>query len=110
MQGQTDEQLLKKPIKEMSPDELRDYNADAQQKVRDQKKSRTDSRNQQPRSKAESSKKDALAILADRGISNTHVQETLYDLAEQAAQNHKLPVNDHLLRHGLHATLAALNG
>jgi hypothetical protein len=109
-----DEQLplnpAKKPISEFSEDELRVYNAEAQQKVRDQKKSRIDSRNQQPRSKAEPSRKDALAILADRGITNAHVQETLFDLAEQAAHHYKLPVNDHLLRHGLHATLAVLDG
>jgi hypothetical protein len=100
----------KKPISEFSDDELRDYNAAAQQKTRDQKKQRTDSRNQQPRSKAEPSRKDALAIFADRGITNTHVQQMLYDLAEQAAHQYKIPVNDHLLRHGLHATLAVLVG
>jgi hypothetical protein len=107
---QRETQSAKKPIKEMSEDELRDYNAAAQQKARDEKKSRTESRNQQPRSKHEVSKKDARGILAERGIENSHVIDVLIDLTEEAARRHKIAFNEYLLRNGLRATLSVCDG
>jgi hypothetical protein len=92
-----DEYERVKPLKELSAEELCEYNAAAQLKTRDKKRTKTEENYRLPHCKNEPSRKDALSILANRGITNAHVQETLYDLAEQAAHNYKLPANSHML-------------
>lgn len=95
-------------ISGMTPEEVRTYNRDKTKKSREKKAIRNAKGDRLPSSPAEVSKKEAREILTERGIQNQHVAKVLFELAEVAAQHHKLPLNDHLLRWGLKETQAAL--
>jgi hypothetical protein len=104
------------PKKKRSPkppehtDERREYDRLAQKKSRGHKAALAEAASRLWDSAEAVTKKNAREILTGRGIENSHVIETLIDLAEQAAISNQLPFNQHLLSRGLRATLAAMDG
>jgi Terminase RNaseH-like domain len=96
----------KKKVKDMTPEELRAYNLAAQHRSRKAKREIAEKEFREAECNEKIGKKDAFDVLTERGIVNRHVQETVYELAELAAREHKIPFNDYLVRHGLRATLS----
>lgn len=97
------------PAKPPRTPEQREYTKIKRRESRARAKTKAEKKFQQPSCTDEPTKKDAREILAERGIQNEQVAATLYDLAKEAAQHHKIPLNYHLLRHGLQETLTALS-
>ncbi len=98
----------KKREKDMTADEVKEYNRSAQKKTREKKAKKAEKESRECFSAVEVSKKDAKRILLDeRQIQNDHVADTIVELAEVAARHYRIPFNAHLFTHGLRATLNA---
>jgi hypothetical protein len=97
-------------VKDMSPERQREYNRKKTEKSRARKAANAEMSARKADCQEEVSRKASKEILAERGIVNQHCMDTLFDLAEAVARANKIPLNDHLLRHGLQSTLAVLDG
>jgi len=78
----------------------------AEKNYRDHKHKAKDKKAESRTSPFELKHREAVAILEQRGLTNTHVIQFCAELAERAAKAHKIPFNSYLLTHGLRATLA----
>ena len=95
-------------IASMTPEERKEYQREAAKKTRKKKADRNAKGDRLYNSPVEISKKaEAIEVFGERGITNQQVASVLFELAQIAAQHHGIPVNHHLLRFGLHETLAA---
>ncbi len=94
----------------LSAEELKEHRKSIDQKSRKNRKEAKSEQNMQAASPVEIKPKDARRILEARGLRHPRAIEVCIQLAEVAARNLRIPFNGHLLKHGVQATLAKLNG
>lgn len=91
----------KKRIKDMTPEEKKLYNREAQKKSRPKQKERKQAASFVYDSDTLPTKPEAKKILADRGLRNPHVIDVCYELALQAAEHADVPANRFLFQNGI---------
>lgn len=102
--GVLEDTAPKKKIKDMTPEEKKEYQRNAVAKHRREKKQDDSSRRWNCTS--EISEKDAREILTeDRGLRNPRVIEVCLKLAELAARELRLPYNRYMFTHGIQKQL-----
>ena len=93
------------PQKDMTPEQYRAYNAANVRKSRAKKAEKQKTVDYVFNSKTEPNKAEAHSILEERGIKNAHVQDVVYDLLLQAAEEADITPNRFLFQNGINAVL-----
>jgi hypothetical protein len=98
---------LKVPLKEMTPEELRKYNAAKMQKSRTKKAEQKKLADFIYNSQTKPNEAEAIEILEDRGIRTGHIAQTVYKLAVIAAEMLGIFPNRFYFANGVEQTLAS---